>query len=48
MKMESEGNSNKSKTCISPRSRTKLIHEIYISKKVYERKDTYLQSIPEN
>ena len=32
-KMESEANSNKRRTCISPRDRRKLVHEFYIIKK---------------
>ena len=40
-KAKSEANSNKRKTCISPRSRRKLVREFYISKKC-SRKERYI------
>ena len=42
-KAKSEANSNKRKTCISPRSRRKLVHEFYISKNC-SRKEGYISA----
>ena len=47
MKVESETNSDKRKTCISFISRQNYFMILILVQNVDERKDTYLRNIPE-